>query len=45
MQPGDVMETFADVGDLMHDTGFRPQTSIEEGIRRFVTWYREHYGI
>ena len=45
MQPGDVMETFADVGDLMRDTGFRPQTSIEEGIRRFVTWYREHYGI
>ena len=45
MQPGDVMETFADVGDLMRDTGFRPQTPIEEGIRRFVAWYREHYGI
>jgi UDP-glucuronate 4-epimerase len=45
MQPGDVMETFADVDDLMRDTGFRPQTPIEEGLRRFVTWYREHYGI
>ncbi|HKU06331.1 MAG TPA: NAD-dependent epimerase/dehydratase family protein, partial [Bradyrhizobium sp.] len=45
MQPGDVMETFADVGDLMRDTGFRPQTPIEEGIRRFVAWYRDHYGI
>ena len=45
MQPGDVVETFADVGDLMHDTGFRPQTPIEEGIRRFVAWYREHYGV
>ncbi|MCP4619340.1 MAG: NAD-dependent epimerase [Bradyrhizobium sp.] len=45
MQPGDVMETFADVDDLMRDTGFRPQTPIEEGLHRFVAWYREHYGI
>ena len=45
MQPGDVMETFADIDDLMRDVGLRPQTSIEEGIRRFVGWYREHYGI
>ncbi|MFX6288822.1 protein CapI, partial [Acinetobacter baumannii] len=45
MQPGDVMETFADVDDLMRDTGFRPRTPIEQGIRRFVTWYREQYGI
>ncbi len=45
MQPGDVLETFADVGDLMRDTGFRPQTPIEEGIHRFVNWYRDHYGI
>jgi UDP-glucuronate 4-epimerase len=45
MQMGDVLETFADVGDLMRDTGFRPQTSVEEGIRRFVGWYREYYRI
>jgi UDP-glucuronate 4-epimerase len=45
MQPGDVMETFADVGDLMRDTGFRPQTPIEDGIRGFVAWYRGHYGV
>ena len=45
MQPGDVMETFADVGDLMRDTGFRPQTSIEDGIRGFVAWYRDHYKV
>jgi UDP-glucuronate 4-epimerase len=45
MQPGDVMETFADVGDLMRDTGFRPQTSIEHGIRGFVAWYRDHYKV
>jgi UDP-glucuronate 4-epimerase len=45
MQPGDVMETFADVSDLMRDTGFRPQTSIEDGIRGFVAWYRDHYKV
>jgi len=45
MQPGDVMETFADVGDLMRDTGFRPQTPIEDGIHGFVAWYRGHYGV
>jgi UDP-glucuronate 4-epimerase len=45
MQPGDVTETFADVGDLMRDVGFRPQTSIEDGIRDFVAWYRGHYKV
>lgn len=45
MQPGDVMETFADVGDLMRDVGFRPQTSIKDGIRGLVAWYRDHYKV
>jgi UDP-glucuronate 4-epimerase len=45
MQPGDVLETFADIGDLMRDTGFAPATPIEEGVRGFVAWYREHYRI
>jgi UDP-glucuronate 4-epimerase len=45
MQPGDVLETFADIGDLTRDTGFRPETSIEDGIRDFVAWYRDHYKI
>jgi UDP-glucuronate 4-epimerase len=45
MQPGDVTATFADVTELMRDTGFRPQTSIEDGIREFVAWYRDHYRI
>ena len=45
MQPGDVLETFADIADLMRDTGFAPATPIEEGIRGFVAWYREHYRI
>lgn len=43
LQPGDVPATFADVDDLMADTGFKPATSIEEGIKRFVEWYQEYY--
>jgi UDP-glucuronate 4-epimerase len=45
MQPGDVVETFADIGDLVRDTGFRPRTSIEDGIGEFVKWYRDHYKV
>jgi UDP-glucuronate 4-epimerase len=45
MQPGDVKETFADIGPLRRDTGFEPRTSIDEGIPRFVEWYREYYGV
>ena len=45
MQPGDVSETFADVGDLKRDVGFEPRTSIEDGVRNFITWYRSYYGI
>ena len=42
MQAGDVPVTYADVDDLMADVGFKPDTSIEEGIERFVNWYREY---
>lgn len=42
MQAGDVPVTYADVDDLMADVGFKPDTSIEEGIGRFVQWYREY---
>jgi UDP-glucuronate 4-epimerase len=42
MQPGDVAETCADVDDLMREVGFRPATPIEEGVRRFVAWYRSY---
>jgi UDP-glucuronate 4-epimerase len=45
MQPGDVPATWADVDDLMRDTGFRPATPIREGVRRFVAWYRDYYGV
>ena len=43
MQPGDVSATFADVSKLERAVGFRPSTSIEEGVRRFVDWYRSYY--
>jgi UDP-glucuronate 4-epimerase len=45
MQPGDVPATYADIDDLMRDTGFAPSTPIEEGIARFFDWYRGYYGI
>ena len=45
IQAGDVPATYADVDDLMRDVGFKPATSIEEGIRRFVEWYREYYKV
>jgi UDP-glucuronate 4-epimerase len=43
MQPGDVPATEADVDDLVRDVGFKPNTSIEVGIRNFIEWYREYY--
>jgi UDP-glucuronate 4-epimerase len=43
MQPGDVPATFADVDDLRRDVGFEPSTPIEEGIQRFVAWYKSYY--
>ena len=43
MQPGDVKETFADIEAIRRDFGFEPSTTIDEGVPRFVAWYREHY--
>ncbi len=45
LQPGDAPATYADVNDLERDTGFKPRTPLEEGIERFVEWYREYYGV
>jgi len=45
MQPGDVPATYADVDDLIRDVGFQPATPIEEGVRRFVAWYRDFYRV
>ena len=43
MQPGDVYQTYADISDLEKDFGFRPQTSLEEGLSEFAKWYKEYY--
>lgn len=45
MQPGDVPVTYADVTDLERDFGFRPATSLREGLRRFARWYKAYYQI
>ena len=44
MQPGDVPDTYADVQSLVDDIGYRPETPLEEGIARFVAWYKNYYG-
>ena len=44
MQPGDVRDTFADISALAADTGYTPHTTIDEGIPRFVDWYRHYVG-
>jgi UDP-glucuronate 4-epimerase len=43
LQAGDVPDTVADVESLTRDVGYRPGTPVEEGVRRFVEWYREYY--
>lgn len=43
LQPGDVPATYANVDDLIQDVGFKPSTTIEEGIERFITWYKDYY--
>ncbi len=43
MQPGDVYQTYADVDDLIADFGFKPETSIEEVLQKFVEWYKGYY--
>lgn len=45
LQPGDVPDTYADVSALSRDTGYAPSTPIEVGVRRFVDWYRQFYGV
>ena len=43
LQPGDVPDTYADVSDLVNDVGYKPNTSVEEGISNFVKWYLDFY--
>jgi UDP-glucuronate 4-epimerase len=45
MQPGDVPATEADVSALEAWTGFKPATRVEDGVARFVEWYRGYYGV
>ncbi|MFM1803558.1 MAG: hypothetical protein RL136_437 [Planctomycetota bacterium] len=45
LQPGDVPDTMADVSALESDTGYRPTTTVETGVARFVEWYRSYYGV
>ncbi|MBA3018131.1 MAG: NAD-dependent epimerase [Proteobacteria bacterium] len=44
LQPGDVPATYANIDDLIKDVGFKPETSIETGIKQFILWYNEYYG-
>ena len=43
MQPGDVPETYADTSALEQDFGYKPSTSLRDGIQKFAVWYREYY--
>jgi len=45
MQPGDVPATYANIDDLMRDVGFKPDTTLEEGIPRFIAWYKDYYKV
>jgi UDP-glucuronate 4-epimerase len=45
MQPGDVKDTFADISAIQRDHGFQPTTSIDEGIPRFVEWFKAYHRI
>ena len=44
MQPGDVYQTYADTQELWRDFGFRPDTALKDGLRRFAEWYKNYYG-
>lgn len=45
MQAGDVPITYADIDELVEDIGFKPETSIEKGIKKFVEWYKQYYSV
>ena len=45
IQPGDVEHTYADVTSLMKDTGYKPNTSIELGVEKFIEWYKDYYSV
>ena len=45
LQNGDVPDTYADVEDLVRDVGYKPATSVEDGIARFVEWYKDYFKV
>jgi UDP-glucuronate 4-epimerase len=45
LQPGDIKATWADTRDAARDLGYKPRTDVKQGIRRFVDWYKEYYGV
>ena len=45
LQPGDVPDTYADIDDLVRDVGYRPATSVEAGVEKFVRWYVDYYKV
>jgi len=45
MQKGDVAETFADISKAQKMLGFRPKTSVDEGIKKFINWYKKYYNV
>lgn len=45
IQPGDVPSTYADVSELVRDFGYRPETTVQDGVDRFISWYREFFNV
>ncbi len=45
MQPGDVVTTYADITDIKNDLGYSPETSIKDGIKNFINWYKQYYSV
>jgi len=45
LQPGDVPDTYAEVSDLIRDTGYQPATPVADGVAQFVAWYRDYYRV
>ena len=45
MQPGDVKESYADISSSQRDLGFQPKVTIDQGVPRFIEWYREYYSV
>ena len=44
-KPGDVPDTYADVNDLVYDFDYKPSTSLNDGIRNFVNWYKDYFKV